>query len=40
MGFKQIAEELHVELIVFHDQDGFGHPGPPLPQNALLAGNQ
>ena len=23
----QVVEELHVELVVFHDQDGFGHPG-------------
>ena len=26
MGFQQVAKELHVELVVFHDQDGFGHP--------------
>src|SRR5215471_5407890 len=23
-------EELHVELVVLHDQDGFGHPNVPL----------
>jgi hypothetical protein len=22
------VKELHIELIVFHDQDGFGHPNP------------
>ena len=26
VGFQQIVEELHIELVVFHDQDGFGHP--------------
>jgi hypothetical protein len=25
---EQIAKELHVELVVFHDQDGFCHPAP------------
>src|SRR4051794_21752666 len=30
MGFQQIAEELHIELVVLHDQDGFGHPVPPI----------
>src|SRR5437763_11313775 len=24
--FQQIVEELHVELVVLHDQDGLGHP--------------
>jgi hypothetical protein len=32
MSFQQIAQELHVELVVLHDQDGFGHPVPPLSQ--------
>jgi hypothetical protein len=31
MCFKQIAKELHIELVVLHDQDGFCHPAPPLP---------
>src|ERR1700728_5208352 len=26
VGFQQIVEELHVELVVFHNQDGFRHP--------------
>src|SRR5579871_3676500 len=26
MGFQQVVEELHIELIVLHDQDGLGHP--------------
>jgi hypothetical protein len=26
MGFQQIVEELHIELIVLHNQDSFGHP--------------
>src|SRR6516225_2566934 len=29
MCLKQIAKELHVELVVFHDQDGFCHPALP-----------
>src|SRR6185437_15422984 len=28
---QKIAKELHVELVVFHDQDGFSHPVPPIP---------
>jgi hypothetical protein len=28
--FQQVAKELHVELVVLHDQDGFCHPVPPL----------
>jgi hypothetical protein len=31
MCFKQIAKELHIELVVLDDQDGFCHPAPPLP---------
>src|SRR5579885_1339709 len=27
--FEEIVEELHVELVVFHDQDGFRHRSPP-----------
>jgi hypothetical protein len=30
MRFQQVAKELHVELVVLHDQDGFCHPVPPL----------
>jgi hypothetical protein len=30
MRFKQIVEELHVELIVLHDQDGLWHSVPAL----------
>jgi hypothetical protein len=26
MRFKKIVEELHIELVVFHDQDSFRHP--------------
>ena len=29
MGLQQIVEELHIELIVLHDQDSLGH-SPPL----------
>ena len=32
MRFQQIAKELHIELVVLHDQDGFCHPVPPNPQ--------
>jgi hypothetical protein len=32
MRFQQIAKELHVELVVLHDQDGFCHPVPPNSQ--------
>src|SRR5882672_10015351 len=32
MRFQQIAEELHIELVVLHDQDGFCHPVPPIPR--------
>src|SRR5215469_7906951 len=32
VGFQQIVEELHVELVVLHDQDGLGHsPNPSAP---------
>jgi hypothetical protein len=27
--FKQVVEELHVQLVVFHDQDGLRHSIPP-----------
>src|ERR1019366_1040200 len=27
---QQIAKELHIELVVLHDQDGFCHPAPPI----------
>src|ERR1700693_227613 len=26
--FQQIVKELHIELVVLHDQDGLGHSGP------------
>src|SRR5436305_1181831 len=29
MRFQQIAKELHVELVVFDNQDGFCHPALP-----------
>jgi hypothetical protein len=35
MRFQQIAKELHIELVVLHDQDGFCHPVPPIPVQAL-----
>src|SRR5690606_32374066 len=27
--FQEIVEELHIQFVVFHDQDGFGHSPPP-----------
>jgi hypothetical protein len=30
MRLQQIAKELHIELVVLHDQDGFCHPAPPV----------
>src|SRR5947209_13391177 len=34
---QQVMEELHVELIVLHDQDSLGHFGPPAtPPGDLL----
>jgi hypothetical protein len=38
MCFKQIAKELHIELVVLHDQDGFCHPAPPTPGDTNLEG--
>src|SRR5215208_6117443 len=29
MSLQQVVEELHVELVVLHYQDGSGHFGPP-----------
>ena len=31
MRFQQIVEELHIELVVLHNQDGFRHPPFPSP---------
>jgi hypothetical protein len=31
MRLQQIAKELHVELVVLDDQDGFGHPSLQSP---------
>src|ERR1700710_773894 len=31
MGLQEIAKELHVELVVLHDQDGFCHPSLQFP---------
>src|SRR5215472_4972877 len=28
VGLEQVVEELHVELVVFHDHDGLCHPRP------------
>jgi hypothetical protein len=28
VSLQQVVEELHVELIVFHDHDGLRHPRP------------
>src|SRR5581483_580654 len=37
--FQKIVEELHVELVVFHDQDGLRHPcSRPLFPNAACPG--
>src|SRR4051812_49017198 len=30
MRLQEIAKELHIELVVLHDQDGFCHPAPPV----------
>jgi hypothetical protein len=27
---QQVAKELHIQLVVFHDQDGFCHPSLSL----------
>jgi hypothetical protein len=34
VGLQQIVEELHIELIVLHDQDGLAHPFCPSPAPA------
>src|SRR6266436_2335298 len=34
MRFQKIAKELHIQLVVLHDQDGFCHPVPPIPRRA------
>jgi histidinol phosphatase-like enzyme len=31
MRLEKIVKELHVELVVFHNQDGLGHP--PFPSS-------
>jgi hypothetical protein len=36
MRFQQIAKELHIQLVVLHDQDGFCHPVPPNPKRQAL----
>ena len=28
VGLQQIVKELHIELVVLHDEDGLGHPKP------------
>src|SRR5713226_5466638 len=38
MCFQQIAKELHVQLVVLHDKDGFCHPAPPNRQKTGPAG--
>jgi hypothetical protein len=38
MRVKQVVEELHIELIVLHDQDSFGfgvHDFTPRPGHAV-----
>ncbi len=37
---QQVVEELHVELIVLHDQDGLGHSAPPATQAPLAYGQR
>ena len=32
VGLQQIVKELHVELVVLHDQDRLGHWPAPLPR--------
>jgi hypothetical protein len=34
MRLQQIAKELHIELIVLHDQDGFCHPALQFLRNS------
>ena len=29
---QQVVEELHIELVVLHDQDGLGHPRLTCPK--------
>src|SRR6185437_3806201 len=29
VGFQQVVEELHIQLVVLHDQDGLRHLSPP-----------
>src|ERR1700716_1729040 len=36
MRFQEIAKELHIQLVVLHDQDGFSHPVPPNPKRQAL----
>ena len=33
VGFQQVVEELHVELVVLHDQDVLAIPSLPLPRS-------
>src|SRR6185437_4334853 len=37
MGLQEVVEELHVELVVFHDQDGFRHVSRPSSPRRLPA---
>src|SRR5204863_8678759 len=42
MGLQKVVEELHIELVVFHDHDGLGHLPRPFgicrtPKAALAA---
>src|SRR5580693_3308540 len=32
VGFQQVVEKLHIELVVFHDQDGLSHPLSSFPK--------
>ena len=42
VGLQQIVEELHIELVVLHNQDGFRHPPfpSPVPGPMLAAGER
>ena len=43
VGLQQIVEELHIELVVLHNQDSLGHPRsfacpPPMPASGTRTG--
>jgi hypothetical protein len=36
MGLEKIVEELHVELVVFYDENRFGHARSESPEMSCL----